>query len=164
MTAGSRLVPLLLAVAGGVGVAVIAFPLVGRLGTDPVTSTVEHGASSTLSEGEVPVGRSPDVPDLPFADNPDPTKCGIPVAWRGQDSRAWLTGVWEGELVQPDVLLYDGHLRLGIKGSAPHGAEVEIVLYQSNPVVDYYMVEVVGADRVRGWVPAPFLSMDRVSA
>lgn len=108
--------------------------------------------------------RDPDVPDLPFADNPDPTKCGIPVAWRGQDSRAWLTGVWEGELVQPDVLLYDGHLRLGIKGSAPHGAEVEIVLYQSNPVVDYYMVEVVGADRVRGWVPAPFLSMDRVSA
>ena len=25
--------------------------------------------------------RAADVPALPFADNPDPTQCGIPTAW-----------------------------------------------------------------------------------
>ena len=159
MTAESRFVRLLAAVTVGVGLAVAAFVGVGRLDADPVTSTVEHAASSTSVEGEVPVGRSPDVPDLPFADNPDPTLCGIPVAWSGQET-AWLTGYYEGELIQDEVLLYDSHLRLDIAAAGPHGAEVKVLMFQPNPVLDYYLVDL--PDQVPGWIPAPFLSFEPV--
>ena len=66
-----------------------------------------------------------------------------------------------GELIQPEVLLYDSHQRLGITGSADHGAEVAIILYQENPVLDYYFVEVVGHGD-KGWIPDHFLSFDPV--
>jgi hypothetical protein len=102
--------------------------------------------------------RNPAVPELPFPDNPDPTQCGIPTRW-GDNSQAWLTGFYEGELIQEDVLLYDSHLRLDISARVPHGSEVEILLYQQNPVTDYYLVKVIGAEEPNeGWIPGPFLS------
>lgn len=106
--------------------------------------------------------RDPRIPDLPFADNPDPSQCGIPTRW-GLDDPAWLTGLYEGEMIQPVVLLYDSHLRLQISGEASHGSEVIIKLYQQNPVTDYFLVEVKGAGApTEGWVPAPFLSFEPV--
>ena len=108
--------------------------------------------------------RDPDIPSLPFPDNPDPSQCGIPTQW-GPDNQAWLTGIYEGEMVQPVVMLYDSHLRLEIASRAAHGSEVEVILYQQNPVTDYYMVKIVGADPPNeGWVPGPFLSFKPVSS
>jgi len=103
--------------------------------------------------------RDPAVPDLPFPDNPDPSLCGIPIPW-GSDSTAWLTGYYDGELIQPEVLLYDSHLRLDITARAPHGAQVEVLLYQENPVTDYYLVKIVGGEDPggEGWIPEHFLS------
>lgn len=107
--------------------------------------------------------RSPDVPDLPFADNPDPTLCGIPTTWVS-DEPAWLTGYYEGELIEPIVHLYDSHMRLNIVTEAAHGTQVKVLLYQSNPNLDYYLVKVEGAEQPNeGWVPGPFLSFENVS-
>jgi hypothetical protein len=116
------------------------------------TATVDHGGA---------VARDPDVPELPFDDNPDPSACGMPMPW-GDDDPAWLTGEWDGELIQPDVLLYDSHLRRSIVGQAPHGAQVTVVLYQQNPTLDYYLVESIDDPTQEGWVPAPFLAFDPV--
>lgn len=89
--------------------------------------------------------------------------CGIPILWGDDNNTAYLTGAYEGSLIQPNVLLYDSHLRLGIKGQAPHGSQVEVVLYQQNPILDYYFVEVKEGGRpTEGWVPAPFLSFEPV--
>jgi hypothetical protein len=111
-------------------------------------------------EIQVHLQRAPDVPDLPFPDNPDPLQCGIPVQW-GKGDPAWLTGYYQGKLLQPTVFLYDSHLRQSIAGAAPSGAMVRVVLYQRNPTLDYYMVETIGLDDVqRGWVPAPFLQFE----
>jgi hypothetical protein len=124
--------------------------------TAPAATTfVEHDADEV-------VARDPDVPELPFDDNPDPNACGIPMRW-GDDSPAWLTGVWEGELIQPDVLLYDSHLRQSVAGQAPNGAEVRVVLFQQNPTLDYYLVEAVDDPTQEGWVPAPFLTFDPIT-
>lgn len=107
--------------------------------------------------------RSPDVPELPFADNPDPTLCGIPTQWNSSEP-AWLTGYYEGELIEPIVHLYDSHMRLNIVAEAPHGTEVKVLLYQSNPYLDYYLVKIEGAELPNeGWVPGPFLSFEKVS-
>jgi hypothetical protein len=106
--------------------------------------------------------RDPDVPELPFPDNPDPSQCGIPSQWSG-DARAWLNGYYQGNLVEPIVFLYDSHSRLHIVAQAPHGTEVKVILYQNNPVVNYYMVKVVGSEGTgEGWIPAPFLSFEPV--
>ncbi len=104
--------------------------------------------------------RAADVPALPFADNPDPTQCGIPTAWGSANNQAWLNGIYEDEMVQPVVFLYDSHLRHKIVSQAPHGTEVQIILFQANPILDYYMVKIPGAPvgQNEGWVPAPFLS------
>lgn len=107
--------------------------------------------------------RDPDVPPLPFDDNPDPSQCGIPVPWGDVDNRAWLSGMWEGELIQPEVLVYDSHLRVSVTGGAPHGTEVEIILFQENPVLDYYLVRIPGDSTQEGWVPEPFLSFEPVA-
>jgi hypothetical protein len=118
--------------------------------------------SGTIVEGtEYKLERDPEVPILPFDDNPDPNQCGIPIQW-GDDGQAWLTGMWEGELLQQEVLVYDSHLRLGITGSAPHGSEVQIALFQENPVLDYYFVKIGGDNPQEGWVPEPFLSFTPV--
>jgi len=104
-----------------------------------------------------------DVPALPFDDNPDPSQCGIPVPRGELDNTAWLSGLWEGRLIQPEVFVYDSHLRQSVVGSAPHGTQVEIVLYQENPVLDYYMVRIQGDPQIEGWLPEPFLSFDPVT-
>ena len=106
--------------------------------------------------------RDPDVPELPFPDNPDPSQCGIPSQWSG-DARAWLNGYYQGKLVEPIVFLYDSHSRFHIVAQAPHGTEVQVILYQNNPVVNYYMVKVMGLEGANeGWVPGPFLSFEPV--
>lgn len=164
MSADSRLLRLLLAAATGVGLAIVAFVVAGGLDDDSVVSTteratVERAVPSSTAEGAVPAGRSPEVPDLPFDDNPDPEECGIPVQWTGQET-AWLSGLYEGELIQEEVLLYDSHLRLDIAGSGAHGSEVRVILFQPNPVLDYYLVDL--PDQVPGWIPAPFLSFEPI--
>jgi hypothetical protein len=114
------------------------------------------------TETHITIERDPDVPELPFVDNPDPSLCGIPTPW-GTDEPAWLTGYYQGELIQSDVLLYDSHLRRSIQGSAPHSTEVRILLYQSNPELDYYLVRTEGYEPPQeGWIPAPFLSFEPV--
>lgn len=123
--------------------------------------SLEPAGEAVEVEG-VAVTRSAGVPDLPFEDNPDPNACGIPVQW-GSDGRAWLTGEYEGELIQSIVLLYDSHLRQKVVASAPHGAEVEVVLFQENPVLDYYLVKIPGEQAQEGWIPAPFLAFEPLS-
>jgi hypothetical protein len=105
--------------------------------------------------------RSEDIPVLPFNDNPDPDQCGIPIDW-GDDNQAWLTGYYQGELIEPVVHLYDSHLRLEVTAQAPHGTEVEVILFQENPVLDYYLVKLTSqtGPGSEGWVPAPLLSFD----
>lgn len=101
------------------------------------------------------------IPELPFEDNPDPEFCGIPQRW-GSNDAAWLHGYWEGELIEPVVHMYDSHLRREITGRAPSGTQVKVILFQDNPVLNYYMVEASGPDGEiqRGWVPAPFLEFE----
>lgn len=103
----------------------------------------------------------PAIPSLPFADNPDPAACGIPQAV-GDGETATLHGIWKGELVQPIVFLYDSHLRREVTGRAPSGIEVDVVLFQDNPVLNYYFVEARLDDGTvqKGWVPAPFLQFE----
>ncbi len=122
--------------------------------------TIDHSAdlASATTAGLV---RDADVPDLPFSDNPDPTACGIPVQW-GSDTPAWLNGIYEGTMLQSEVLLYDSHQRFSLTGSAPHGTQVEILLYQENPVLDFYLVKTLGPDPQEGWIPAPLLSFDPI--
>ena len=122
-----------------------------------------HQPAEATAVAWIQSNRDPDVPPLPFPDNPDPTQCGIPTAW-GDDSTAWLTGIYEGELVQPNVFLYDSHSRLSIAAKAPHGAQVQVILYQQNPVLDYYLVKIEGAPKPNeGWVPGPFLSFEPIT-
>lgn len=100
------------------------------------------------------------VPDLPFDDNPDPDQCGIPTPV-GEGMHGTITGEWAGELLFQDVHLYGSHLRNEVTGTVPHGSEVDIRMYQNNPVLDYWYVRWEGpAGPVEGWIPAPFLRRD----
>ncbi|CAN5624796.1 hypothetical protein BH23CHL2_BH23CHL2_14310 [soil metagenome] len=111
--------------------------------------------SPTAALGPLPTT----APPLPFADNPDPEACGIPREW-GRDEPGYVTGHYEGELVQPVVYLYDSHLRREVVGQIPDGGRVEILLSQSNPVLDYYLVRSLDLDEPQeGWIPAPFLDL-----
>lgn len=105
------------------------------------------------------------VPTLPFADNPDPDECGIPQRW-GSDNAAWLTGVYDGDMHQPIVYLYDGHGRSKVMAAALHGTQVEVLMFQANPVLNYYYVRIPNAPEGQqlGWVPAPFLSLEPLEA
>jgi hypothetical protein len=108
--------------------------------------------------------RDPAIPDLPFPDNPDPTQCGIPTLYGRGETPAWLNGVYDGVMIQPIVYLYDSHLRQQIATQAPHGTEVQVLMYQSNPVLNYYLVKIVGADPPNeGWIPAPLLSFEPIT-
>ncbi|MBI5929579.1 MAG: hypothetical protein HY862_09740 [Chloroflexi bacterium] len=129
----------------------IAILLLLETGDSPATSHL-NPTNSTLT--------STDIPILPFPENPDPTLCGIPTVWGSANNWAWLTGVYNGVMVEPIVYLYDSHLRRGIKAQAPHGTQVKIVLFQANPVLDYYMVQIPDAavGQSEGWAPAPFVS------
>ena len=119
--------------------------------------------SQTETHEGLTVERDANVPDLPFEDNPDPTLCGIPQPW-GEDDPAWLSGYYEGELLQAEVLLYDSHARRSIVGSAPTGTEIEILLFQVNPSLNYYLVRTLNLEEnVEGWIPAPFVSFEQPS-
>ncbi|MDX1524244.1 MAG: hypothetical protein R3264_21620 [Anaerolineae bacterium] len=123
-------------------------------------STGETSKNLLAGTAPVTVDRDPDVPPLPFPDNPDPALCGIPRQW-SSDEPAYLSGIYENELIQPIVFLYDSHLRRKVVAQAPHGSRVKILLSQSNPELDYFMVKVIGAEPPNeGWVPAPFVSFE----
>ena len=123
--------------------------------------TIDHTVAAGSTDTSLGLVRDANVPDLPFADNPDPTVCGIPVKW-GSDVPAWLNGMYQGEMLQSDVLLYDSHQRFSLTGSAPHGTQVQVLLYQENPVLDFYFVKTIGPDPQEGWIPAPLLSFDPI--
>lgn len=126
------------------------------------TQTVEHSRTTTTAPVAVAEQRDPDVPALPFSDNPDPLQCGIPEVWNS-DKPAWLHGSYQGKLIEPTVLLYDSHARNHITGRAPSGTEVRIELFQANPALNYYMIRTVGLDPPQeGWVPAPFVQFEPV--
>jgi hypothetical protein len=144
-----------------VGILAVAWTIVqpgvdgGSLGVIP-TPTSEplllHTADTAFE-----IERSPDVPALPFEDNVDPSLCGIPRQWTA-DEPAYLTGVYEGELIQPAVFLYDSHLRREVVGQVPHGTQIQILLSQSNPTLDYFFVKIPDTETpIEGWVPAPFI-------
>lgn len=102
----------------------------------------------------------PAVPVLPFADNPDPTQCGIPMTW-GKDDPAWITGLYQGKLIQPVVFLYNSHERREVVGQIPHGGRVRILLSQANPALNYYFVRSLDLQSAQeGWIPAPFVALD----
>jgi hypothetical protein len=104
--------------------------------------------------------RDSNVPELPFPDNPDPNQCGIPMPW--SDYTGWVNGTYQGQLVQPTVLLYDSHLRLHVTGAVPTGTSVRVQLYQANPVLDFYYVRAeTPSGPQQGWVPAPFLQLNQ---
>jgi hypothetical protein len=126
-------------------------------------------ASASQAPSEVPAAPGPaaatvpqrdtDVPELPFPDNPDPNQCGIPTLFGG--GAGWVSGVYDGRLVEQTVLLYDSHERLRVTGAVPSGTQVQVELYQANPVLDFYYVRVDGPDGLQqGWIPAPFLQLD----
>jgi hypothetical protein len=126
-----------------------------------LSACTQNSASLTPTPFLIQRQRDTKVPDLPFPDNPDPTLCGIPVKW-GLGSPAWLRGYYQGDLIEPTVYLYDSHLRDKIAGKAPSGTAVQILLYQHNPELDYYMVETIGVSpKQTGWVPAPFISLQK---
>ena len=97
------------------------------------------------------------IPSIPFDDNPDPTLCGIPQP----DGRTGVVhGEVDGDLHGPIIYLYDSHLRANITGQLYPGSEVEIILSQSNPTLDYYFVKTIGIEpKQEGWVPAPFVAV-----
>ncbi len=106
--------------------------------------------------------RDANVPELPFPDNPDPNQCGIPTPFGGGAAR--VDGFYDGQPVEPTVLLYDSHERLHITGAVPSGTQVRVELYQPNPVLDFYFVRADTANGPQhGWVPAPFLQLDQPS-
>lgn len=101
----------------------------------------------------------PPVPNLPFPGNLDPSVCGIPQRW-GSDVPAQLTGFYGGELIQPVVFLYDSHSRRAVTGQAKSGTKVRVLLFQSNPTLNFYLVRTLGENPQEGWVPAPFLELE----
>lgn len=98
------------------------------------------------------------IPPLPFADNPDPSLCGIPQP----DGRGGaLTGTPAGIAPQAVIYLYDSHLRTRIVGQLTAGTPVDVVLRQENPALNYYFVRSVGVSPMQsGWVPAPFVDIE----
>lgn len=130
-------------------------------------------AESATHPAPPPVASTPAVPDattpdatsapafagpaLPFGDNPDPSQCGIPQPL-GPGVVGEVDGHYQGVLVAPQVYLYDSHLRQAVRGTLPTGSRVTVVLYQSNPALDFYLVRADTPTGVlEGWVPGPFL-------
>jgi hypothetical protein len=51
-------------------------------------------AAPVVTHKEEPgVERDPDVPSLPFPDNPDPTQCGTPMQWGLDPASGQLQGM-----------------------------------------------------------------------
>ena len=92
---------------------------------------------------------------MPFADNADPTLCGIPEP---DDRHGFATGELEGEIVQPIIYLYDSHARTSITGQIFPGTELQVELRQVNPTLNYYFVRTVNVEPAQsGWIPEPFI-------
>ena len=133
------------------------------LGSACSSSATTVTPAPTTTAAEFAVQRDADVPSLPFPDNPDPNACGIPTPYGG--STAWVTGTYQGQMLEPTVLLYDSHERLHITGSVPSDTPVRVQLYQANPVLDFYYVQADTPNGVqKGWVPAPFLQFSPPSS
>jgi hypothetical protein len=95
---------------------------------------------------------------LPFVDNPDPTLCGIPTP---DDRLGLVHGEVDGEPAGPIVNFFDSHARGKVSGQVYPGAQVQILLSQSNPTLDYYFVKTVNVEPPQeGWVPAPFVDVE----
>lgn len=123
-----------------------------------VVPAVEPSTPGPVSS--IPGALAVEVPPLPFPDNPDPNECGIPTLW-GKDDPSWVTGYYQGQLVQPVVSLYDSHARREVAGQIPHGSRVRIKLTQANPALNYFLVRSLDLDPPQeGWVPVPFVSLD----
>lgn len=121
-----------------------------------VLSSCRAGAATIIQAPTAPLPAT--VPALPFANNPDPTLCGIP----GPDHRQGVvTGEYTGELVQPIVYLYNSHLMNAITGQVYPGTHVNIELSQTNPTLNFYFVKTTGVEPAQsGWLPAPFLALE----
>ena len=138
--------------------------LIALVGTDcsgSTGSTTTPVPVETLVSKPLPtsIERDADVPELPFPDNPDPNACGIPSPMG--DYAGWVNGVYQGEVVEPTVFLYDSHVRTHVTGALPSGTAVHVELYQNNPVLDFYYVQAdTPAGSQKGWVPAPFLQFN----
>ena len=134
-----------------------------RIGV-PAVPTAVDGPTVTASDARMAAthagGTPPSVvPPLPFAENPDPTQCGIPTPW-GNGAPAWITGFYQGQLFQPPVFLYDSHGRREVMGQMPHSGRVRIVLTQANPALNYYFVRSLDLQPAQeGWIPAPCVAL-----
>jgi hypothetical protein len=150
--------------AGGLAIGLSLLLVLGAGCAAGAHGSAAFGAvATTTSEAVTSAERDPDVPQLPFPDNPDPSACGIPTLWGNASGR--LTGIYQGQLVEPTVYLYDSHLRNHITAALPSGTPVQVELYQSNPVLDFYYVRAETPDGPRqGWVPAPFLQLNPPSS
>jgi hypothetical protein len=144
------------------GIGVVLVLLVSAC-SSVATSTILPTPTPGTTEAELELQRDADVPDLPFPDNPDPNACGIPTPYGG--STAWLTGMYQGQMIEPTVFLYDSHERLHVTGSLASGTPVQVQLYQGNPVLDFYYVQSDTPNGPeKGWVPAPFLQFSPPSS
>jgi len=133
----------------------LALSAAGLAQADPGDAAPTPAPSPAPSEATVA------VPELPFDDNPDPDQCGIPQPL-GDGVRGTVDGSWEGETLFPDVHLYDSHLRARVTGTIPTGTGVKVEMFQNNPVLNYWYVRWDGpAGTVQGWIPAPFLTLER---
>lgn len=95
-------------------------------------------------------------PMLPFPDNADSRQCGIPTplgaAYEGE-----LTGMYDGQLFEPEVRLYDSHARMRVVARIKAGSRVRGVLLVTGPQLNYLLVEArVGGRPLEGWVPQPY--------
>jgi hypothetical protein len=100
------------------------------------------------------------VPELPFPSEQDPLLCGIPQTL-GSGLPGVLDGHHEGVLVEPEIHLYDSHLRSKVVGHVPHDSAVLVTMFQDNPVVNfYYVVAETQTGKVQGWVPEPYLELE----
>lgn len=141
----------------------VALGLLGSACSSSAKPPVPPTPAPATSAAEIAPQRDADVPDLPFPDNPDPNACGIPAPYGG--GIAWLTGVYQGQMIEQTVLLYDSHERLHIMAALPSGTPVQVQLYQANPVLDFYYVQSETPSGVqKGWVPAPFLQFSPPSS
>jgi len=143
--------------------------LVGSLGVLLTLTPAAHAQADPRDAADAPVSvstaapgdASTPVPELPFDDNPDPDQCGIPQPL-GDAVRGTVDGSWQGETLFPDVHLYDSHLRSRVTGTIPTGTRVKVEMFQNNPVLNYWYVRWDGPDgTVQGWIPAPFLTVQR---
>lgn len=69
-----------------------------RLGAED-RKTAPAEAHTQTGVAQLAALRDPDVPELPFADNPDPSQCGIPSPWSGE-ARAWLLDLTANALAE----------------------------------------------------------------